>query len=228
VSLPPILDHKRHDAPSVFEPVALLREARRQKSLAITDVPGLCVLDPDGDILRRLKQLGAATRMETWPCYHTDLYSFPLAGRIFGIVACAVGAPFAVLVAEELFACGCELLMSVTSAGQITPAGRPPYFVIIDRAEAAIRAHVGSSWTTDAPFRETAEAIEAARAKGVFAVEMEAAALYTFAKKRNAAVLCLAQVTNTMGLAGQDFEKGEAQGADHALQVLEVLAGNLQ
>jgi hypothetical protein len=51
---------------------------------------------------------------------------------------------------------------------------------------------------------------------------MEAAALYTFAKKRNAAVLCLAQVTNTMGLAGQDFEKGEAQGADHALQVLEV------
>src|SRR6516164_410949 len=108
VSLPPILHNKRHDAPSVFEPVAMVREARRQKSLAITDVPGLCVLDPDGDILRRLKQTGAATRMETWPCYHTDLYSFPLAGRICGIVACAVGAPFAVLVAEELFACGCE------------------------------------------------------------------------------------------------------------------------
>ncbi len=86
MSLPPILDHKRHDAPSVFEPVALLREARRQKSLAITDVPGLCILDPDGDILRRLKQMGAATRMDTWPCYHTELYSFPLAGRIFGIV----------------------------------------------------------------------------------------------------------------------------------------------
>jgi len=39
-----------------------------------------------------------------------------------------------VLVAEELFACGCKLLLSVTSAGQITPAGKPPYFVIIDRA----------------------------------------------------------------------------------------------
>jgi len=259
VSLPPILDHKRHDAPSVFEPVALLREARRQKSLAITDVPGLCILDPDGDILRRLKQMGAATRMDTWPCYHTELYSFPLAGRIFGIVAYAVGAPFAVLVAEELFACGCEFLMSVTSAGQITPAGRPPYFVIIDRAlrdegtsyhyaapeafaeadpklvataktaldEAGIRAHVGSSWTTDAPFRETAEAIAAARANGILAVEMEAAALYTFAQKRNTAILCLAQVTNTMGLAGQDFEKGEGQGAGDALQVLEALAGNL-
>ena len=43
---------------------------------------------------------------------------------------------------------------------------------------------VGPSWTTDAPFRETAEAIEAARAKGVLAVEMEAAALYTFARTR--------------------------------------------
>ena len=42
---------------------------------------------------------------------------------------------------------------------------------------------VGSSWTTDAPFRETAEAIEAARCKGVLAVEMEAAALYAFARR---------------------------------------------
>ena len=44
------------------------------------------------------------------------------------------GAPFAVLVAEELFACGCRTLISLTSAGQIVPAGSPPYFVVIDRA----------------------------------------------------------------------------------------------
>ncbi len=53
---------------------------------------------------------------------------------------------------------------------------------------------------------------------------MEAAALYTLARKRNRAVLCLAQVTNTMGLAGQDFEKGEAQGTADALKLLDVLA----
>jgi purine-nucleoside phosphorylase len=57
---------------------------------------------------------------------------------------------------------------------------------------------------------------------------MEAAALYTLARKRGHRVLCLAQVTNTMGLAGQDFEKGEAQGADEALRVLEALARNLK
>ena len=49
---------------------------------------------------------------------------------------------------------------------------------------------------------------------------MEAAALYTFASQRNNAVLCLAHVTNTMGLAGEDFEKGEAQGAADALMFL--------
>jgi uridine phosphorylase len=259
LSSAPILDHKRPEAPSVFEPLALLREARRQKSLVAADVPRLCVLDPDGDILRRLQQSDAVSGVVTWPCYHTELYSFALAGRSCGIIACAVGAPFAVLVAEQLFACGCQFLISVTSAGQITPAGRPPYFFVIDRAlrdegtsyhyaaagafadadpkliaaatqvleRSGLRAYVGSSWTTDAPFRETAEAIAAARAKGILAVEMEAAALYTFAHKRNKKVLCLAQVTNTMGLAGEDFEKGAAHGADDALAMLEALAANL-
>jgi purine-nucleoside phosphorylase len=91
-------------------------------------------------------------------------------------------------------------------------------------ADAGHRAHVGASWTTDAPFRETAAAVAAAHAKGVLAVEMEAAALYTFARRKNQAVLCLAHVTNTMGLAGDDFEKGEAQGAADALMILETLA----
>jgi uridine phosphorylase len=252
-----ILEKKNTSAPSVFLPAALLREARRQKGLATVDVPPVCILDPDGDIVRRLRQTGQAQPFEAWPCYHTRLDIFTLAGRSVGIIGCAVGAPFAVLIAEELFASGCRLLLSVTSAGQITPAGRPPYFVIIQRAlrdegtsyhyaapseyaEAdprlvamAVEALkgksqqviVGSSWTTDAPFRETAEAIEAARSKGVLAVEMEAAALYTFARAAGMHVLCLAHVTNTMGQTGHDFEKGEADGASDALRVLEAILG---
>ena len=260
MSSPPILDNKQPDAPSVFEPAALLREARRQKRLATVEVPPVCVLDPDGDIVRRLRRSGEAKPFGNWPCYHTDLYSFPLAGQTAGIIACAVGAPFAVLVAEELFECGCRSLISLTSAGQIVPAGNPPYFVVIDRAlrdegtsyhyaapdvfaqadphivdlamraleNAGLPAYVGPSWTTDAPFRETAAAVAAARAKGVLAVEMEAAALYTFARRRNKAVLCLAHVTNTMGLADRDFEKGEAEGTADALKILDVVAKALR
>jgi uridine phosphorylase len=40
----------------------------------------------------------------------------------------------AVLVAEELFASGCKLLISVTSSGQIAPVHPSPYFVLIERA----------------------------------------------------------------------------------------------
>ena len=54
-------------------------------------------------------------------------------------------------------------------------------------------------------------------------MEMEAAALYTFAKTRQAKVICIAQVTNTMGQAGQDFEKGEADGTADALHLLEAI-----
>src|SRR5262245_65938790 len=154
-----------------------------------------------------------------WPCYHTQLDTLTLGEQVAGIVGCAVGAPFAVLVAEQLFASGCRLLISLTSAGQIVAAGPPPYFVIIERAlrddgtsyhyaepaefadadprlvamasaalaEKGMRAVVGASWTTDAPFRETAAAIDCARAKGVLAVEMEAAALYAFARAAIAA-----------------------------------------
>jgi len=56
---------------------------------------------------------------------------------------------------------------------------------------------------------------------------MEAAALYTFARAANKQVLCLAHVTNSMGQAPQDFEKGEADGAADALQMLEALAAVL-
>jgi uridine phosphorylase len=253
--MPPLLDNKNPSSPSVFVPASLLREARRQKGLVAMDVPLVCILDPDGDIVRRLRQTGQTQSFDGWPCYHTSLDTFTLGGQTVGILGCAVGAPFAVLVAEELFATGCRLLVSLTSAGQITPAGKTPYFVIIERAlrdegtsyhyappseygeadphliamaadalrKKGLRAVVGSSWTTDAPFRETAEAIEAARSKGVLAVEMEAAALYTFARAKGKQVLCLAHVTNTMAQTEQDFEKGEADGTDDALRVLEAI-----
>src|SRR5438132_3320692 len=129
-----ILDNKNPSAASVFRPAALLREARRQKGLAAVDVPPICFLDPDGDIVRRLRATGRSRPFDGWPCYHTQLDAFALAGETVGIIGCAVGAPFAVLVAEELFASGCRLLVSLTSAGQIVPAGQTPYFVIIERA----------------------------------------------------------------------------------------------
>jgi purine-nucleoside phosphorylase len=65
----------------------------------------------------------------------------------------------------------------------------------------------GAVWTTDAPFRQTAEAIAAAGADGLLALEMEAAALYAFASARRVPVICLAHLTNRMAQVEGDFEK---------------------
>src|SRR6478609_4762005 len=134
MATPPILENKNPSMPSVFAPAALMREARRQKNIEEAQIPFVCLLDPDGDLVRHLRRTGHARRFEGWPCYHTELDVFNLAGRQVGIIGRAVGAAFAVLVAEELFASGCRLLISLTSAGQIVAAGAPPYFVIIARA----------------------------------------------------------------------------------------------
>jgi uridine phosphorylase len=253
---PSILTAKSHDAPSVFQPENLLREARRQRGLPAAPVPAVCVLDPDGDLVRVLRAGGLSRRAAGWACYHTEMDETEHAGITMGIVGLAVGAPFAVLVAEQVFVSGCRLLISMTSAGQIVPMGPTPYFVLIDRAlrdegtshhyvqpstfadaDAALvdRAwaalavlplpiYRGVAWTTDAPYRETEEAIDAARAHGALAVEMEAAALYAFAHARRRNVLCFAHVTNKMAVAEGDFEKGEADGARDALDVIAAAA----
>ena len=252
----PLFDAKEFDEPSVFTPEALLENARRQKDLPERSVPDICLLDPDGDIVRHLKATGEANKDETWPGYHTDLYRFERNGTEFGIVGCAVGASFAVLVAEQLFAAGCRFLISVTSSGQIVPMDDPPYFVLISRAlrdegtshhyrstsqyatlddelSAPVKeacktvsrpVYTGTTWTTDAPFRETETAIECARSEEILAVEMEAAALYTFAEVRELPVVCFAHVTNQMGQTEEDFEKGKAAGSQDALEVIEAAA----
>lgn len=131
---PPILARKHYSAPSAFTPENLLREARRQKRVPVGTIPVICILDPDGDIARSLVTSGRARPDPAWACYHTQLHSFAHGGIEFGIVGCAVGASFAVLVAEQMFASGCKLLISMTSSGQILPVHRPPYFITIDRA----------------------------------------------------------------------------------------------
>jgi len=48
---------------------------------------------------------------------------------------------------------------------------------------------------------------------------MEAAAVSAFAQVRELEVICVAHVTNSMATDGDDFEKGEADGAHDALEV---------
>ena len=253
---PPIIRHKAYEQSSVFIPENLLREARRQNAISTGKVPPICVLDPDGDIVENLLARNQARANEYWACYHTKMYDFDLEQMAFGIIGYTVGAPFAVLVAEELFACGCQLLINITSSGQIASGEEPPFFVLIEKAlrdegtsyhyvppsdfsaiddgllnrldgafsDLPTPVYRGATWTTDAPFRETEHAIDHAKDLDILAVEMEAAALYAFARARSKPVICFAHVTNQMGKVEGDFEKGEEDGSRTALQLIAATA----
>lgn len=130
----PITSNKHYEDASVFSPESLLRGARRQKRLTRRKVPSICVLDPDGDLVDHLNATEQARLHPDWACYHTSLHTFTRDEIEFGIIGRVVGASFSVLVAEELFASGCKLLISITSAGQIVSLGQPPYVVLIEKA----------------------------------------------------------------------------------------------
>jgi uridine phosphorylase len=252
---PPIIARADHGSPSVFRPENMLREARRQKRLALGTVPAVCLLDPDGDIVTHVRDRCGARPSPYWACYHTQLWEWEQDGLALGVVGCAVGASFAVLVAEQLFVSGCRTLISLASAGRIADSGHVPSYIIVDRAlrdegtsyhylppstfadadpELVARAAdalrrfagvgVGATWTTDAPFRETAEIIAARQRDGILAVEMEAAALYAFAQSQGKPVICLSHVTNELGQVEGDFDKGEANGAGLSLTLVLALA----
>ena len=226
----PLLAQKYYGDSSIFPPENLLREARRQKGVAEQPVPPICMLDPDGDLVEYLRATGQGKEHPTWACYHTTLYTWEQDGSLYGVIGRAVGAPFAVLVAEELFVSGCKLLVGITSAGQVVELGPPPYMVLIDHAlrdegtsyhylppapysfldpvlfdllrsgwkQTPVPLHIGGSWTTDAPFRETEAMIAWGREQGLLAIEMEAAALYALAEVRHYPIICFAHVTNQM------------------------------
>ena len=248
----PLLQRDDFAEASAFRPENMLREARRQKGLGSAPVPEVCILDPDGDIVDHVLAVKAARRSTDWACYHTKLWEWHEGGVRYGVIGHAVGASFAVLVAEQAFVSGCKLMLSVTSAGQIRDLGPPPYHIVIDRAlrdegtsyhylppspwsdaDPALVALAdtafadcgqtirrGATWTTDAPFRETETAIASRAATGVAAVEMEAAALYAFARSTGHPVLCLAHVTNQLGRVENDFEKGAGNGAHDSLDLI--------
>lgn len=245
-----MMEQKYYNEESIFLPENLLREARRQKSLNECAVPKVCVLDPDGDIVRYLKRNGAQLN-KCWACYHSELYTATYNDLNFGIIGCAVGASYAVLLAEQLFVSGCQILISITSAGKLNEAVNKDYVLIqeslrdegtsyhyLPGAESAsintnlsqqlralfankkLSVQPGKSWTTDAPYRETNSSIQDAKSMGADCVEMEASALYAFSKAKKKPVVCFAHLTNSMAQQNCDFEKGAENGSLTSLELI--------
>jgi uridine phosphorylase len=129
----PLLEHETSETP-VFTAANLLRAARIRKGLPRIAIPPGCLLDFDGELLQHLSHTGKAVEDPAWPCFHTRFYRWRSGSTEYGVIGGTIGAPFAVLVAEELFALGCRVLVSISSAGLVADRLTPPFFLLIDRA----------------------------------------------------------------------------------------------
>ena len=118
----------------MFLPDNLLDRAATMLGKDRGSVPRCCVLDADAELIPvAMKRFGAAP-CAAWPCFHTTLVRLEQDGLAMGLIGGTIGAPFAVLVAEQLIACGCRHIIAYSSAGAIAEGLSLPCLVIPDRA----------------------------------------------------------------------------------------------
>jgi uridine phosphorylase len=236
----PLFQHSLESA-SAFTPERVMAAVRAERGLAPEAVPPLCVLDFDGDLSDRLAQDGITTPWSSWACFHTSMGVMAVDGIRCGIVPRTIGGPYAVLVAEQLWAAGAKVIVGITSAGRVSQSLPLPSIVVVDEAVrdegtslhyvpssptivtptpdlvtllthelSALRTSVrrGTVWTTDAPYRETLDQLGMWAAKGVLAVEMQAASLFAFARARDAHVAVVALVSNGVDQFAGQFDTG--------------------
>jgi nucleoside phosphorylase len=131
----PLLDHPPGEV-AAFTARGLLDAVKTNRGLTHTRVPRVCVLEFDGDLSDKLTRKGIARPYEPWACFHTTMTCFgvpDLPGEV-GLVARTIGGPYAVLIAEQMFASGAEIVLGLTSAGRVARLMPLPNLVIVDEA----------------------------------------------------------------------------------------------
>ena len=244
----------------MFSPDALLREARRQKGLAPLDVPAVCILDPDGDILRQPPKIrpGHALRcLALLP--HRSLY-VSLAGadgrhrrlrrrravcRVDRRGIIRLRLPLSAQ--SDLGRSNQRRRAAAVFRGDRPRAARRGHQLSLRRARRICRsrsaarrdrgqrseaARACASWSGRAgpPMRRFGKPPKPSRPRAPRACWRSKWRRPRSTRSRGHAanpVLCLAHVTNTMGQAERDFEKGESDGTVDALKVLETIVNGI-
>lgn len=223
-----------------------LHDYRRSQGTGDADPPSTIVFSWQGSLLERVR--AERTTVELPTVAGVVLQISPG----IGFLRLPVGAPVVGIIVEELAAAGVSTIVGVGTAGGLQEELVPGDAVVCSAAlrdegvshhyapparfaepspelTASLRsvlpaAAYGPTWTTDAPYRETAEEIAAYRSEGILTVDMEAAALFTVGRHvgvRTASVFCVSDV-----LCGLEWEPHfQAVGVTDALwRTFEALA----
>jgi len=111
-----------------------MNAVRAERGLPEIAVPPLCVLDFDGDLFDDLARQGLSTPFPAWACFHTPLQVASFDGLACGVIPRTIGGPYAVLIAEQLWAAGARLIVGLSSAGRVLPTLPLPSIVVADDA----------------------------------------------------------------------------------------------
>lgn len=111
-----------------------MEDVRRATQIPAGAIPPLCVLDFDGDLTDWLVRENMARPCGSWACFHTTMFALELEGVECGVIARTIGAPYAVLIAEQLHAAGAKLIIGLTSAGRVSPDLPLPCLLVVTDA----------------------------------------------------------------------------------------------
>lgn len=208
---PPILDYDRTGLPKV---------SPTQLTEPHPAMPLRCVLCFFADAVRALgRRSRVITRLKLTPG-EPPVLALRQGGQRVGLVRPGFGAPMAAISLEELIALGARQFIIVGDAGLLaegppvviaadalrdegtsyhylpaapTVGAHPAALAALSTTleGAGVAYQQGTTWTTDAPFRETGPLVRQRAAAGCLTVEMEAAALYAVAKHRGVAAAAL-------------------------------------
>lgn len=164
-----------------------------------------------------------------------DVYCLGSTANTVAIVGgLGVGAPFAVMLMEELGAQGVSDFIIIGAAGGLQSTLTAGDVVVCDAAlrdegtshhylpparwaspdptlttrlydrisNSIAKVGRGSTWTTDAPYRETPDELRAYRSEGILTVEMEAAGLFAAAQTRGYAAAAAFVVSDLLADSG--------------------------
>lgn len=130
----PLLGTHALEEESAFRPEGLLAAVRKLRGLPERGVPPICILEFDGDLTDSMAGSGELRPYESWACFHTAMFAGDLDGTPWGMVPRTIGGPYAVLVAEQLWAAGAKLIVGLSSAGRVSPRLPLPSLVVATSA----------------------------------------------------------------------------------------------
>jgi uridine phosphorylase len=127
-----------------------------------------------------------------------------------GRVSPALPLPSVVVADEAVRDEGTSLHYLHASTTVTTPTIEVADILVRELGTVSPNVRRGLVWTTDAPYRETAEQLRHWADRGVLAVEMQAASLFAFARARGAHVAVVALVSNSVDETGSFDTGGDA------------------